>query len=337
MKILVADVTILTPDRVIEKGFAFIDGATMVLGEGEPEEDHQYADMVLGGEGYVALPGFINTLVFPEAYALRSIIENSFKPNKRLLQYLARMEYEEAYYSSIMGFAELAYDGYTGVVAIAVNAEASAKALRDSGLYGAVLVPIDCPGINIPDWTRVVEEMPGGERVIPGIVICSDTSTSIVDKLKERLDRFIAYQVVSDTIVVVEPESMKNTHITPLWIASRARLVGTGTMHLNTPWPFLAKPLKGEPLFSSLVEGWQLFGIDGKSSSNLIVIDAGEPPSMLVTRRGLAEIVSSKPRIETVISMGTVVVDGGQHMFIGRSTASKAREVLSRLTEKYGV
>ncbi len=326
VRLLFVDVYWFDENGVLEgPGYiALRSGIIEGMGIGEPPEEMQYAEYLAGGSGRVVLPGFILGPIVPETYMFKDSISvddalEVVKGSSKVSKYIANLGSEEAYYASLMMFYEAAMNGYTGVIAISPNADAVARALEDSGLYGLVLVPEECGHYH--DRLSVSEQT-SFQRVKLGKIYCRSRPKGE------------GVELADDGLVYVEGEPLFEL---PPW--SGEAVPGPGTALAANPWPLLSGLYKSEPLkvYKQLtLTGYYL--LDGsyqlyKGQANLVVVNSSEPPSWLIPQRGITVkyLSPSRPRVETVVSMGRIVIDGGEHMYIGLSKVDEARNKLSGL------
>jgi cytosine/adenosine deaminase-related metal-dependent hydrolase len=330
IRLLFVDVYWFNENGVLEgPGYiALRSGIIEGMGIGEPPEEMQYAEYLAGGSGRVVLPGFILGPIVPETYMFKDAISvydalDIVKGSSRISKYIANLGSEEAYYASLMMFYEAAMNGYTSVIAVSPNAGAVTRALEDSGLYGLVLVPEECGyyhgGLSASEQTSL-------QRVKLGKIYCRSRPKGE------------GVELADDGLVYVEGEPLFEL---PPW--NGEAVPGPGTALAANPWPLLSGLYKLEPLkvykqltltgYYLLDSSYQLY----KGQANLVVVDSSEPPSWLIPQRGITVkyLSPSRPRVETVVSMGRIVIDGGEHMYIGSSKADEARKKLSKLLRSF--
>jgi len=301
VKLLFADVHILGIRWFIENGYVYIvDENIEAVGEGEPPPEYQYAEMVGGGRDRLVIPGF-TAYTIASSYPFRALT----KPPK-LYKVVSKLSYEQAYYASLLAFYELSVSGFTAVMSVEPNPEPVARALYDSGLGGLILIPLNCVELRpIDDPKKLLDDLlqKYKGRVRVGLLTCSS----------EHLDW------VPEDVVVVSSGLPRKLVWNP-WLALEEDVEASLTKLVLEPSRYLGL---GEPL-------------KPKSKANLIVVDVSEPPAWIPSLRFLdwKWLAGSVPRIETVVSWGNLVVDGGNHLYIGLEACRKAKQVLVEAIEK---
>lgn len=324
-RVLLADVHWLD-ERGEPQGPGFMvirDGRLALVDVGEPPEEEQFAEMVAGGAGRLVVPAFSMGLVSPESYALRGfpeVLPDALVSGGWWLEAVASMSGEEAYYASLMMFYEAAVNGYTTVIAYTPHPRPVAEALRSAGLRGLILAP----GPGCP-----VKAGEPGEGEIAGVKIsvlrCSETPSS-------------GYVLTGDGVLYVDG---KPVYALPPWRSGLSPAPGVALA--SNPWCLLSGPRSAEAYRALVVTGHRLLEpgyqpLEG--AANLIVVNASEPPAWLasLSYAGPSALGPTRPRVETVFSWGRVVIDGGDHMYLGPSRAEEAagklRGFLSRAAEK---
>ncbi len=324
MKLLIVDSTVWAPGRLVPRGYVYIEAGRIVdIGEGDPPPERQAADTLLGGEARLVLPGAV-AVIIPELYPARHLLDafEAVAASKRLHSYFSSKS-RVSYYASLMAFYELAVKGFGEVVAIAFNANQVARALTDSGLAGTILV-----NACSQDESKAIEELRRASssrvagRVELGLLLCSETGTPSEAALTGFLEKgSLTLRGPGGTVRLSEGDGLD-----PLYATA-----------LPCPWPHGNKLLnpKGYRRVRELLllEGFRaIHGVEPLTRgapATLSVLDMSEPPSLMVSAEDVLETVfSSCPRTETLISRGSIVVDGGQNLYVGSEASSKAREVL---------
>lgn len=328
LRILLTDIYWFNVNGVLDgPGYVYLNnGILEMMGPGEPPEEAQYAEYLAGGNGRVVVPGFVLGPIIPETYILRDFIDVNETIDivmgvSRLSRHIVNMNSKEAYYASLMMFYEAALNGYTSVIAITPNVSAVARALEDSGLYGLVLAPIGC---GYYDAKTVASEYTGLQNVKTGRIYCRDKPSGR------------DFELTSEGIIYVNGEPLYklppwNNDITP----------SPGTALAASPWPLFSGLYGLDPLkaYNHLIlTGYKPLDSSYKpykGLANLVVVDTTEPPSWFIPMRGLTVkyLSPTRPRIEMVVSMGRLVVDSGEHMYIGSSKTREAQEYLSKILE----
>ena len=300
VKLLFADVHVLGVGWSIENGYVYVvDENIEGVGEGEPPLEYQYAEMVSGGRGRLVVPGF-TAYTIASSYAFRALV----KPPK-LYSVIGRLSYEQAYYASLLAFYELSISGFAAVISVEPNPEPVARALYDSGLGGLILIPLNCSGFKPIDNPKklldiLLQKYKGRVRV--GLLACGGKP-----------------DWVSEEAIVVSGEPPLKLVWNPWLVLGEDVELGLKKLVLE---PSRSLGL-GEPL-------------KPKSKANLVVVDVSEPPAWMPSTKlvGWEWLAGSVPRVETVVSWGNLVVDGGQHLYVGVEACRKAKQVLAEAVEK---
>ncbi|KSW12400.1 hypothetical protein CF15_06635 [Pyrodictium occultum] len=292
------------------------------IGEGEPPEEMQAAELVAGGPGRIVYPGFASPPVYLELYPFRSQldgVEPREYPWSSVASRVAQLGEREAYYAALMAAYDLALHGYTRVIAIDPHLEAVARAIIDSGLEGAVLYPQGCsltPRRSFEEALRGLEAR-GIDRskVRVGVALCGPEPPEGVPEKAEVVYRMDNGVLEAPGAGQLRLEPLYPHEASPWSLMSRGRLDAYKT---------LAKGIHGV-----LDPGYRVYG----APAHLVVVDASEPPGWLPEPRAARpwSLTASRPRVETVVSGGRLVVDGGEHLLIGADAALKASEALRRV------
>ncbi len=283
------------------------DGSVVGYGEGEPPEELALAELVISSELMIVLPGPATVLTAIELYPFRGILGGRLQPEELLWgkggcvgDVLREVRGDAAYWASLMGFYQLAVMGVSRVYALSFNPGEVYRALRDSGLSGAVIVPRGC-GVEVEG--EAPEMLPlhcgggalgEGLRLVEGRLCSADTCFS-----------------VGEPPVHVEP-----------WVS---------------PWHIMVEHgSKGYRAYT--VEAYRIDNpsyrpLSGKA--HLVAVDASEPPGWVPSPRALKPwALGSLVRVETLVSGGSIVVDGGEHLLLGRDAARRAAEKLGDTVER---
>jgi len=322
LRVLLADVYWLTPGAAVEgPGYVYISrGVVEAVEPGEPGEEEQEAEMVAGGPGRLVVPGFAYAVLVPEAYPLRGL---AAEEGLGALEAVTRMGAEDAYYASLMMLADAALNAYTRLVLAAAEPAAAAKAATDAGLEATVLVPVDpgCPAPlrprSLEDERRLAAELGADLARIPmEPLACSPGAAPA------------AWQLDPGSMTLTAPHGAAD----PLPAAPAAP---------PSPWSLLAE--KGAEAWRLLVKAAHLAAEEGYTpltgKAHLAVLDLSEPPGWLPSPEAACPrcLGPTTPRVETVLSGGRIVVDGGEHLYIGSEAAAEAsRRLTARLRELLG-
>jgi len=291
-------------------GYIYLkDGIIAGYGEGEPPEELSLAEMVVSGEALVVYPGLSTLLTVVELYPFRSIVGGKLDVTRLLrgegclARVLREVSGDAAYYASLMAFYELAMLGVTRPLVLALNPSEVGRAMRDSGLQGAVIVPKGC-GFSVE-----ASEPPAGVPVLELSCECHEGKGLC---LREGS---ICYhgRCMPPTDPPVHPEP---------WLS---------------PWHVMC--YSGRGAYDAYILDGHMLVEEGykplSGKAHLVAIDVSEPPGWSVTpKAALAWTLASRPRIEIVVSGGAVVVDGGEHLYLGRDAARRAAEKLRDVMER---
>jgi hypothetical protein len=296
--------------RVSGPGYIHVkDGFIVGYGEGEPPEELALAELVVSGEALVVYPGPALAAVAVELYPFRSVLPGRLKledvllkPSRCVSEAVRSLGGDAAYYAALMAFYELALAGATRVYPVAFHPAEVARALRDSGLSGAILVPRGCaleaePPDSTPPGVQVVELhcSGGGEAVLGEGRLC-----------------------IGDRCI---PTGKPPVHVEP-WVSPWQRMLETGFEG------YKAYIVEGHRLAD---EGYRPF--TGKAY--LVAVDVAEPPSWMPDPRSAkAWRLGSRVRVDTVVSAGSIVVDGGEMLSVGRDAARRAAEKLGDVVRR---
>ena len=315
IRLLLADVYWLTPGGSVEgPGYVYISrGVVEAVEPGEPGEEEQEAEMVAGGPGRLVLPGFAYAVLVPEAYPARGLAAGE---GIAALEPLARIGAEDAYYATLMLLADAGLNAYTRLVLAAAEPAAAAKAATDAGIEATVLVPVDpgCPAPlgprSLEDERRLAAELDADLARIPmEPLACSPGAAPA------------AWQLDPDTASLSPPHGAAG----PVPVALAAP---------PSPWSLLAE--KGMEAWKLLVETAHVAAEEAYTpltgKAHLAVLDLSEPPGWLPSPAAACPrcLGPTTPRVETVLSGGRVIVDGGEHLYVGSEAAAEASRRLTR-------
>ena len=304
--------------RVFGPGYLLLDrGRVAALEPGEPGEEEQYAEMVAGGPGRLVVPGFAG-LAAPELYVARGLVAGAEAVAALLGEgeaagIVERHGVVETYYATLMAAWDAALNGVTRLLVVSRHPAAAAQAVADSGLAGTVLVPDEtCRGTPL-GMHRLEEELEEARgrgadlaRVEMRPASCREDGGgwSITGK-------GLFYQGKA----------------LPTWEKGGQNFL----LPLTAPWPLLystrgaAWRLLVLELHQALSPGYEAY----TGAGHLAMVDLEEPPGWLPPEAACPACLGPlSPRVETVVSEGRVVVDGGEHLYLGARAAAEAHEKL---------
>ncbi|ALL01016.1 hypothetical protein Pyrde_0968 [Pyrodictium delaneyi] len=342
LRILFYDVYIVDEKGAVQgPGYIHISAGTInYIGIGEPPEEAQYAELVAGGPGRVVYPGFAAPAVFLEMYPFRHLLVDvrpQEYPESKIAERVRSMSSREAYYAALMALHELSMHGYTRVVAVDPHIDAVARAIIDSGLEGAVLYPYGCSLAPTQDFNELVKKIEeygiDRRRIRVGIMVCEDREPPevVLEKAELVYTRRSGMLKASsgERSIVISPRPLEGAVPGPLY------------PHTASPWALLAQHNGWNPrdvyraltqtLHEILEPGYRVY--EKGRPAHIVVVDVSEPPGWLPTPEYAApwSLSGSRPRVETIVSGGRLVVDGGEHLAVGSNAARQASEVLRQV------
>ncbi len=326
MRVLIPDVYI-SRDGVsgVLEGYVYVEGSRIAYAGGGPVRfEHEEAELVGGCRGCLVLPAPVLGPVLLEAYPYRGLEDP--------LERVEGLSGEEAYHAMLMGLYELSLHGVAGVLVETHNPLEAARALRDSGLYGAVLVRVGCARASrsVEVLREAVSQLEGWQSVVRvGAYACSPSAAREARRYVELVvcegEDWEGLRVVEKGLAVVVVDS-----------GGRVVSVGPRMMSVSNPW-LLALEAGGGEAFKALgAGGHELLGVDGGvveagRVADLVVLDLGEPPCWLpdASSYSPAYLASSRPRVSLLLSRGQPVVDSDVHVYLGPEAAQRARRLLA--------
>ncbi len=335
IRVVFVDVHWLGSDGVVEgPGFLYLRGGRIAaLEPGEPWEEAQYSEMVAGGPGRLVVPGFAG-IVVPESYALRWLpaleAARELLEGGRLAEAISGLGYWEAYSAALMAAADAGYNGFTRLIALTPNPGPVAKAVTDAGLEAVILVPQGCGGLDagiglheaLEEARRSGADMTRLEFVL-------------LDCKKEGEG---AWSLKGGCLS--SPQGRR--WCPPPWSSGLPAFIAAGAA---APWPLLsgaAGPGSMEAYRALTLEAHREAVKDYEpltGTAGFMVLDASEPPGWLPLTPGVNAVAAlgpSRPRLETLVAGGRMVIDGGEHLLVGSDAAAEARRKLRRVVEKLG-
>ncbi|ABM80918.1 hypothetical protein [Hyperthermus butylicus] len=326
VRLLIHGVYIADVDGSIRgPGFIYIrDGAIQAVGEGEPPEELSLAELVLGGDNRLAMPGFASPPVLAELYGFRFLSDERISyasiaaGGGCLLSLLSDIDEEEAYYSALMWLYEAALNGVSRPVIVTANPRAAARASEAAEMSSVILVPLGCRGVSVDKPIDALDSIPSSARLRRGVLVCEGEPPSSAD-----LDVVVR---LSNGKLLAGNTAVDVSTLTPEpWVS---------------PWSLIA--LGGEAVYKVLVSdmhrlvdsGYEAF----QGQAHVQVVDLTEPPGWAPQPAAAKpwRLGSSRPRIETLLSGGRLVVDNGEHLALGVDAAGKAARVLAEAYDRLG-
>ncbi|BEP18002.1 hypothetical protein PYJP_13540 [Pyrofollis japonicus] len=336
INLLFVDVYIAEEDEVKGPGYIHLsNGVIDHIGVGSPPEEAEIAELVLGGRGRIVFPGFCAPLVYPEAYLFRTLRRPPRVFDDKLIEFSRSLSSEEAYYLSLMAFYEMSLAGYTRILAVSPNAVPVARALIESGLEGAILLPISsCNNCSESYFEKIrseIEQVSGGEQVrvkLGALIMHSEgiVLPSWMELVCKVMDRSVAIcnginvrAYGHDILGASDVPGLIYPHISPGQVI----------------FEYGAEGYKALSLRCHKIIDTEYRGIEKNERAYLAVYDISEPPSWFPeTNLAKPYVLTPIATAETVVSGGRLVVDGGEHLFIGSSATEKASDVLSNILKR---
>ncbi len=319
ISMLLVDVYIVEgSDSIVGPGYVRIaSGVISHIGVGEPPEEARLAELVLGGAGRLLYPGFGAALVYPETYIIRDYIgQHKGLPGSNVEECIREMSSEEAFYSILMALYEMSLAGYARVILATPHVSAAIRAVQEAGIDAAILVPV-----------RDADELDTVLQLI------KDSSVLLGLLAPKKLESLVSSEDVKARCIVENECSItcNNKSIIPFGCE------GDGVIAPLYPFVTPAQILwlyRDQGLVSLTEEAHKLVDKEyvalGKENKAYIsVYDLSEPPSWIgPIDYATPYVLTPLVRVETLISAGRLVVDSGEHLFLGPGVSEKASNVL---------
>ena len=316
----------------LEEGYVYIaEGRIQETGEGEPPEDLRHAPLVYNLPGKLVLPGFTSPLTHLTLYPLRDRIGVTMEFSWAW-HLASKISPDDAKNLALLALKHLVEHGFTAIAYMDPHPEAIAEAVEEVGLRATALVPLDAPeGVDPEALDRLRER---GFPAQPASLYGDEPRGSIVYLRRLPGDR----------------DMTLGGQIGPRSIACHPEYQGFGdpaafcvghNLQYSTRW------LNGELGFRSNISYWSahkltleglgmIVGEDVRwlekgSPADLVVVDLGSVPFAGMEEKGLSSILFSTeyhvPRVETLVSRGQVLVDGGEELVFHRDALSRGARV----------
>lgn len=364
MRILVEGVSILTMslkrEPFIDKGYIYLEkGVIRSVGRGEPPEDLEAPDLVIGGRGRLAIPALVILSARPSLYPFRLL---PAAPE----DVLSTMSRGDVQLFSAASLAGMALRGVSTILSMDPHTEPLARASEQIGLR---VVSAPCLGqLGREEWEEEISSASRKWHRKDNRVLVAG---SICDPSKARGDE--ASKMPSDVPLILVGDSCRSLRgerilaINPpqecamppdisiytegalgMWkpgaglgfwgdaswspynIFSALRRMGHSPLDILASATVWASPKIGIP--SGSIEPGRL--------GDIAVLDISQPPwwvppEILDPLRASELVVTGIPRLETLIVGDEIVVDGGELLTAGRDlfsrAFSKASEILGRI------
>lgn len=372
MRILVEDVSILTMstkgEGLIGRGYIYIEGGLIrSVGPGSPPEDLESPDIVIGGRGRLAIPGFIVLFTRLALYPFRSLGAAGSPQPRPIEEIISSMSPSDLQLISTISLAGLAMRGITTVLAVDKAVEPVVRAGESVGLR-VIAAPCLESDAERDEWAREIsaaaKKWHKRDKVSSMVTgsICSgraargDELGSVPGDMPLIVYGDACFKLRGDRILNVDPppecgvspdQSIYTEGYMPQWKP------GSGYGIYREPsWSLyrhftLARAMGYSPLdvlgsatvWASAKLGLYSGVIEPGRPSDILILDISQPPwwvpSDALNEVVAAElVVSGAPRIETVIVGDEIVVDNGELLTVGREVFSRAynrvAEILGR-------
>lgn len=331
-RILVAK-TLVHAKQSTVKGYIYVEGDTIrAIGEDDPPEELQLAELVIGGPGRLAVVG-LTTIASLEALPYRSKLYahtlTGFLSSSEAGKIARNTSRERAYNAALLGLYELVVHGYSSVISIDPHAEVVARAYRDTRASGAILVPMGCkysPEKPLEELDGLLQAKPPG--VLAGILLCGEEK-SLTGEISSSYPEAVIATLSRQEMRAILPHSQNHEIIVAdLGLLDEAT---TGPMRILSP--FIAITIitsKGHSVPEALEALTQPYHALREGKADITIVEALEPPCYPPSIENLA---GCTPRIETLISGGALLVDTGQPIILDREVLEKAAKNLLREQE----
>jgi cytosine/adenosine deaminase-related metal-dependent hydrolase len=368
MRILIEDVSILTMstkhENLISRGYIYIDsGLIRGVGRGDPPEDLDNPDIVIGGRGKLAIPGLIVLFSRLAGYPFRIILDRESTKVKEMINSMSDSDLQLI---STLSLAAMAMRGITAVLSVDRRVEPVVKAAETTGLR-IIAAPCLNDASDAEEWSREIitsarrwHKRDNSSILITGS-ICSRTAVkgdepSIVPSDMPLIVYGDAcHRLRGEKVLNVDPPSecgvkpdlsiYTEEHMNLWRPGSGYGIAGDLSWSLSKHFA-IAKARGFNPLdilgsatiWSSNKIGLYTGSIEPGRLSDIVILDISQPPWWipidLLNEEGAADIVvTGIPKIETVIVGNEIVIDGGELLTVGREIFSRA---YSRVAELMG-
>lgn len=156
MKTLIRAARLMTPEGEYGNTYITVEGQKITYVGKQKPEDAEEAELILGGDNRVVLPGFMS-FCYTSLYPFRFVIfEGRMKP----FDIIGSMNSSDAHYFTLMAGYHLLRQGVTTVALYDHFLDSSALALRQLGLRVIPVVSVGCPE-SAGDWMKQYKNMRG--------------------------------------------------------------------------------------------------------------------------------------------------------------------------------
>lgn len=363
MRILVEGVSILTMslkrEPFIDKGYIYLEkGVIRSVGRGEPPEDLETPDLVIGGRGRLAIPALVVLAARPSLYPFRLLPE----AREDLPSTMSKGDLQLFSAASLAG---MAMRGVSAILSIDPYTDPLARASEQVGLR---VVSAPCLGrLGRDEWEEEISSASRkwhrkDSRILVTGSICDpsrargDEASKIPGDMPLILVGGACSSPASGRILAINPlqecavppdSSIYTESMLSMWRPG----AGLGFLS-DASWSlynlFSALRMMGHSpldiLASTTVWASSKIGIPSGSIEpgrlgDIAVLDISQPPwwappEILDPVRASELVVTGIPRVETLIVGEEIVVDGGELLTAGRDlfskASSRASEILGR-------
>ena len=326
--ILITDATIVTEPGNYLKGYLYVSkGKIAALGTGEVPEEYSFATYIINGKNKIVYPGLILPLLKASSYPSR------FGGKKA-------SSFEELYYATQMAIHDLSLSGVTAFGTVEEVVEPVVRAIVNSYSKAVVFVNADVEG-----WERQLDVMLNKwqgyqDRIFTGIYTERDNPKAIEMAERESLpliSKCCGTKLVEEKRMASERGivRLERGDVISYGFKSTSRTVNPLNV-LRTLYYLGLDPV--EVMRYVTVNASKILGLKDTGlikvgySADVVIFDVSQPPGW-TAGRGLPEeiILTSNPRVETLIVRGEVIADSFEMLSIGTKDVKRARNIFGEM------
>ncbi len=326
--ILITDATIVTEPGRYLKGYLYVNkGKVIALGEGEVPDEYSFATYIIDGKNKIVYPGLILPLIKASSYPSRFGGKEA-------------SSYEELYYATQMAIHDLSLSGVTAFGTVEEVVEPVVRAVVSSYAKAVIFVNADVEG-----WERQLDVMLNKwqgyqERIFTGIYTETDNAKAIEIAEKESLpliSKCCGVRLVEEKDIAPERGIVKleKNGTVSYGFKKAARTVNPLNV-LRTLYYIGRDPV--EVMRYVTTNAAEILGLEGGGTigvgrpADLAIFDVSQPPGW-TAGRGLPEeiILTSNPKVETLIVNGEVIADSFEMLSIGTKDVKRARNLFGEM------
>ncbi|ALU12758.1 hypothetical protein EYM_07195 [Ignicoccus islandicus DSM 13165] len=322
--ILITDATIVTEPGQYLKGYLYIDkGRIVAIGEGEVPEEYSFATYLINGKNKIVYPGLILPLIKASSYPSRFGGKEA-------------SNFEELYYATQMAIHDLSLAGVTAFGTVEEVVEPVVRAVVNSYSKAVIFVNADVEG-----WKRQLDIMLNKwqgyqDRVYTGIYTETDNKDAIEIAEKYSLpliSKCCGIKLVEEERIASERGIVKlekngvisygfkrsSRTVNPLNVLRTLYYIGMDPVEVMRYVTTNAALILGLNDSGAIKVGY---------SADIVIFDVSQPPGW-TAGKGLPEevILTSNPRVETLIVRGEVIADSFEMLSIGVKDVKRARNL----------